>query len=328
MLRPIEKTLNIVAHTDDDLLFLSPDLLHIIQAGHTVRTIFLTAGDAGMEEASYWQGREIGIQAAYAQMCDVANVWIPANIEIMGHAIPIFTLCNHPAISLVFMRLPDGNSDGNGFPATHHQSLQQLWTGLSSIIDTIEGISSYSKANLLSTLSALISSFQPDHINTQDYLGAYDDGDHSDHHSVAYLVRAAAQLYTAPHSLIGYQGYTTSSQQANISGADLIAKQDAFYAYAHHDPAIGGLPAILPEDWKMNVRLRRIIFLLRSWRSRTHYWLRALIGLATHASIASTNDTTFMPWLKRQYTSTPHQPERRECFSRSGDLPMTISDHK
>ena len=40
-------TLNVVAHEDDDLLFLSPDLLHVIQAGGSVRTIFVTAGDDG-----------------------------------------------------------------------------------------------------------------------------------------------------------------------------------------------------------------------------------------------------------------------------------------
>ena len=41
------RTLNIVAHEDDDLLFLSPDLLHAIQAGRAVATIFLSAGAAG-----------------------------------------------------------------------------------------------------------------------------------------------------------------------------------------------------------------------------------------------------------------------------------------
>lgn len=57
-------TLNVVAHEDDDLLFLSPDLLHNIQAGRCVRTVFVTAGDSGAG-AGYWQGREAGSKAAY-----------------------------------------------------------------------------------------------------------------------------------------------------------------------------------------------------------------------------------------------------------------------
>ena len=40
-------TMTIVAHEDDSLLFLSPDLMHAIQGGLCIRTVFVTAGDAG-----------------------------------------------------------------------------------------------------------------------------------------------------------------------------------------------------------------------------------------------------------------------------------------
>src|SRR5947209_1280724 len=83
--------LNIVAHEDDDLLFLSPDLLHNVQSGGKVRTIYMTAGDAGAA-ASYWQGRENGSRAAYAQMSGVANSWTQTDAGIAGHPMPLFTL--------------------------------------------------------------------------------------------------------------------------------------------------------------------------------------------------------------------------------------------
>ena len=69
---PQGTTLNIVAHLDDDLLFLNPDMLHNIQAGRCVRTVYLSASDDG-RDASYWQGREVGEKAAYAQMSGVAE---------------------------------------------------------------------------------------------------------------------------------------------------------------------------------------------------------------------------------------------------------------
>ena len=53
--------LTIVAHEDDDLIFISPDLLHAIQAGATVRTVYVTAGDDGMS-ASYWMSPGGGSQ--------------------------------------------------------------------------------------------------------------------------------------------------------------------------------------------------------------------------------------------------------------------------
>ena len=56
---PQGTTLNFVAHEDDDLLFLSPDLLHDLHNGKCVTTVLLTAGDAG-DVSSYWLGREDG----------------------------------------------------------------------------------------------------------------------------------------------------------------------------------------------------------------------------------------------------------------------------
>jgi LmbE family N-acetylglucosaminyl deacetylase len=51
--------LNVVAHPDDDLLFLSPALLVSLSSGAPVHTVFLTAGDDGRAEM-YWHQRERG----------------------------------------------------------------------------------------------------------------------------------------------------------------------------------------------------------------------------------------------------------------------------
>ena len=110
--------LNFVAHPDDDLLFLSPDLIHAIQAGRNVRTVYLTSGDSGLH-ASYWQNRESGVRAAYAEMAAVANSWTQSDAGVAGHPIPVFTLANEQNVSLAFMRLPDGDVKGSG--------LRQQW---------------------------------------------------------------------------------------------------------------------------------------------------------------------------------------------------------
>ncbi len=229
--------LNMVAHEDDDLLFLSPDLLHSIQAGLCVRTIFFTAGDDGLG-SDYWLGREAGSRAAYAQMNGVANTWTQTDAGISGHPMPLFTLSGRPNISLVFMRLPDGNLDGSGFSSTGHESLQKLWQGSISTIHVIDGSSSYSKTSLTTTLTALMTAYQPTQIRTQDYLGAYGDGDHSDHHTAGYFTQAAQQQYTTTHTFTGYEDYNTVNLPPNVTGADLDAKDNAFFTYAQFDPAI------------------------------------------------------------------------------------------
>ena len=230
-------TLTIVAHEDDDLLFISPDLLHAIQAGVAVRTVYVTAGDDGMP-AGYWMTREGGPKAAYALMAGTANSWTLSDAGVPGHPIPLLTLTGSPNISLAYMRLPDGNLNGSGFPSTGNESLQQLWQGTIATIDAIDGSSSYTQTSLVATLARLMTAFEPAQIYTQDFIGTYSDGDHSDHHTTAYLTQAATQQYAAAHSVKGYEGYGTSSRRTNVSGADLTAKQNAFYAYAQDDSQV------------------------------------------------------------------------------------------
>ncbi len=235
-------TLNIVAHEDDDLLFLSPDLLHAVQAGGKVQTVFVTAGDAGLS-ASYWQGREDGMQAAYAEMAGVSNSWTQGDAGVPGHPIPLFTLNGQQNVSLAFMRLPDGNEDGSGFASDNNESLQQLWTGSITTIHAVDGSSSYTRSSLISALATIMSSYQAAQVNTQDYVGTFGDGDHSDHHAVAYLTQAAHQQYTATHTFTGYQDYPDTNLPVNVSGADLTAKQNAFYTYVPFDSNVCNSPS-------------------------------------------------------------------------------------
>src|SRR5690349_15785295 len=62
-----KRVLDIVAHHDDDLLFLSPDSIKDLQAGACVRTLFLVASDYHADDREgYLKGREAGIRSAYA----------------------------------------------------------------------------------------------------------------------------------------------------------------------------------------------------------------------------------------------------------------------
>ena len=142
-----------VAHEDDDLLFISPDLLQTVRSapfGACARTVFLTAGDAGVGQG-YAATRESGSRAAYANMAGVGNAWTQSDAGIAGHPMPVFTLNGSPNVSLIFMRLPDGNGTGDGFPAQGGQSLQKLWNGSINFIQPINGTPSYTRASLIST---------------------------------------------------------------------------------------------------------------------------------------------------------------------------------
>jgi hypothetical protein len=85
----------VVAHTDDDLLFVSPDLLHDLQSGRCLRTIFTTAGEAG-EGEYYWSSLERGIRDTYSEMAGVPNNWSQVDDGISGRTIPTYELAGAP----------------------------------------------------------------------------------------------------------------------------------------------------------------------------------------------------------------------------------------
>jgi LmbE family N-acetylglucosaminyl deacetylase len=232
--------LYVVAHEDDSLLFQSPSVLQDIQSGRCVRTVFLTAGDAGRVQ-SYWSGREDGVEAAYAQMAGVSNQWTGSQVTANGHSIHLETLTARPGISLLYMRLPDGGTNGDGYERYGFQSLAKLWrkgnggSPTISSISAVDGSTSYSYQNLLDTLVDLIESFEPQQIYTQNYTVGLVGPDHSDHVGVGDFVQRAQEEYEDPHRLVGFKDYEISSEPQNVFGELLGAKSFAFYTYGLHD---------------------------------------------------------------------------------------------
>ena len=247
--------MQIVAHQDDDLLFQSPDLLHDVAAGRPVRTVFVTAGDAARDR-TYWTGRERGSMAAYARMAGVADRWTTSDAGVAGTPIRMHTLVGAPHISLVFMRLPDGNRSGSGMMVHHHESLMRLWRGDIPTIHAVDGTASYSAASLRHTLTTLMSAFQPTTVRTQDWTIAFGTGDNADHTATALFVQQSHRDYDAAHTVIAYEGYPVWTRPPDVDGADLTGKSRAFDAYAVDD-SIMCLKAWCAGDLVSSLRLAR-----------------------------------------------------------------------
>src|SRR5262249_34843865 len=97
--------LAIVAHQDDDLLFMQPDLLEAIRRGDGVTTVYITAGN-GTNGTSYSDRRYEGARDAYGAAAG-SNAWRCGFIDIVGHAAEHCRLEDR-AVSLVFLGYPDG----------------------------------------------------------------------------------------------------------------------------------------------------------------------------------------------------------------------------
>ena len=65
--------LNIVAHQDDDILFMNPDILNSVVAGHRQVTVYITAGNVDPDDQAYAIEREEGAIAGYPKLLQLAD---------------------------------------------------------------------------------------------------------------------------------------------------------------------------------------------------------------------------------------------------------------
>ncbi|WP_228395088.1 DUF7402 domain-containing protein, partial [Modestobacter roseus] len=228
-------SINIVAHPDDDLFFQSPSILPDVQVAACLTTVYVTSGDAGAG-TGYSRQRELGVQAAYAQMAGTANTWSTSVVTLAGRGVTLATLAGRPQVRLAFLRLPDGNIDGSGTGTSGYTSLQQLFQNQVASLRTVDTpVQDYTRAGLVQTLGALINASGAASIRTHDERGRFGDGDHSDHYAVARLAFEARAAAAPSLPIAGYLGYPGAQLPANVSGAELTAKQNAFLTYAPYD---------------------------------------------------------------------------------------------
>lgn len=236
--------INVVAHQDDDLLFINPDVITHIKQGYCVRTIYLTAGDAG-NTGFYYSSREQGAQAAYDKMLNQKSIWESKIVRLNdSQYVTISSPKNNSKISLIFMHLPDGNMEGQGFKATGSASLAKFNSGSVKRIYSLDKQSNYSKAELNNALVKLFWLYQPSEFNTQSTYRGTKYKDHSDHMAVGAIVTQAAKQYNEQQyrgavriPVNYYQGYPIHDSGVNLRNNDIDEKLGIFLEYTKFDKA-------------------------------------------------------------------------------------------
>ncbi len=246
---PVPTDMNIVAHQDDDLLFMNPDISNDIKQGYCIRTVYITAGDAGSDQY-YWLGREQGSEAAYEAMLGKPVVWQNHIIKITdSEYINIANPRGNNSISLIFVHLPDGGLKGTGFKNTGFESLQKMETGKIKTMQSVDHQSTYSESDLVTLLTALMHIYQPTQIRTQSDYNIGQFIDHPDHIAVGNLVKPAYARYeqqqfndriTIPLSF--YIGYPIHGMAINVTSDVLQSKVDTFLTYAKFDGGVCQTP--------------------------------------------------------------------------------------
>ncbi|MGW0749495.1 PIG-L family deacetylase [Streptomyces sp. NPDC002587] len=259
------RVLQIVAHPDDDLYFMNPDLRYSISAGHPVTSVYLTSGEAdGINAGSakqattpankpaYAEARQNGIRAAYAQMAtgDRSSAWKRTVVPTKGggHA-EVDVLVAKPQVNLVWLQLREAGTVYDDVP----DSLHGLWDGKAPRLESmlasgtpVKQRFAYTKDQVVQTLVGVLEQYRPTTVRSQDPTpGRHPDTkrytDHQDHFYGARFVQLATAAYAKdvkdrPHFAVqNYLGYFNGSLPSALDPDEAKAKLDILDTYAWLD---------------------------------------------------------------------------------------------
>ena len=266
---PRPSHVQVVAHPDDDILFMNPDLAAGIRRGDPTASIFLTGGESDLpDRARYISQRQDGTRAAFARMAGAADQWQRTVVAAGNHHVEVDRLASRPQVALAFLNLPEDNDPA--VPGGKHSlvRLHEQHAALGTVPAEAGAVripETYGQTDVDTTLEALYERFRPTTIGLQDpqpdpryrneWAGFHN---HPDHVVGAQLAHDAADQYqqrTGAHAdVVHYRDYNVADSPVNLAPADRAAKHDEFSAYTRHDrdADTGGAYA----DWIARSRYR------------------------------------------------------------------------
>lgn len=219
----------VTAHPDDWQLFMNPNAFHAAaDSNHTLIFLHITAGDAGhgMEYNQYTLAREEGSKRALRFLVKAAfprENFKEKPIDSV-HVINGFTVngYHYRNITAYFLRLPDGNFDGNGYVRHNYESVRKILSGEKLTINTVDSLNTYSLTDLEAVIKELIPepSFQhPLHVHVAEIDSTKNPEDHSDHINSSKLVQKIMKD-KMPYTLFSYVEYFTNNLPMNVFPRD------------------------------------------------------------------------------------------------------------
>ncbi|MGE7439481.1 PIG-L family deacetylase [Kitasatospora sp. NPDC001175] len=275
--------LHVVAHPDDDLYFMNPEIARSLRTAAPVTGVYLTSGDADGHNHRYGtlphergpadferfaRARQNGLKGAYAAMAlgDRAARWSSGVLTAPdGAQLETFTLEGASQVRLVFLNIRQQGTATDGQTAR----LRMLWDDTVPDVPTLlptgtelRETGRYTRAGLVRTLAWLFDTFRPTTVRTMDpdpdhqvhdaqNRQHHDYGDHSDHQdhtATAQFTWLALQSYTGPggaghFAVEAYRGYYNERWVPNLMPEAYSAKEFYLNIYGCADGYDCGDPA-------------------------------------------------------------------------------------
>ncbi len=216
----------VVAHLDDDLLFVNPGISDKIDAGWCVTVVHLIGGANGAK-FDYVLLRETGTKLAYARMAGVPNEWLESNATFAGKPVHELVLTHQPRVKLLELRLPGGAVRGGKVPLGLLWDRGETLTTYPMNTDGT-GATTYDRRALIATLRAILTPATEVYTLNPDTVPFIE---HPDHIYAARITRVVAQGLNK-NLPIGYHvTYPTAGLPKNLSTAETLRKRDTVGSY-------------------------------------------------------------------------------------------------
>ncbi|GAA0491319.1 PIG-L family deacetylase [Streptomyces sp. NPDC046215] len=234
-----ESLVYVIAHPDDSLYFMNPELEQSILSGVPSVTVCLTGGESDGRNAlsqtpgygrmpekrpEFVRARINGFRRATAQMAtgNPASPWDLEPLRLLsGFEVELHTLRAAPQVQLIFVELREARA----LKKPMKDSLRGLWLGATPTLTTVRPAASpvqrtfqYGRRQLIDTLVAVFERYQPTVVRTLDpspthilkhqmppgtppVLQGMLTHDHQDHTTSAFFAQAAlAEYWGRKHS--------------------------------------------------------------------------------------------------------------------------------
>lgn len=229
----------IVADQDDWQLFMQKNAYaDVTNAKQKTVFITLTAGDAGLGKGGsgtipYYQARDNGSRLSIKFLADIASVpdrsesaqYVYANAHQIYHV-------QYKHTKSYYLRLPEGNGEGDGYRATGNQSLKRLRDGEISKITAVDSSATYQGwTDLVQTIQRIIiaetSGFSYATLNMPETDTSRNPDDHNDRLLVGDLAEQAGKELTCLKRY-SWLGHSSADKPMDLSNDQLINHSAVF----------------------------------------------------------------------------------------------------
>jgi LmbE family N-acetylglucosaminyl deacetylase len=216
----------VVAHLDDDLLFVDPAITERLDAGWCITTVHLIGGANGADFA-YVLTRERASRLAYARMAGVPNEWIESNVTLAGKLVHQMVLKAKPQVRLIEFRLPGGGVRGGREP------LGLLWeqhATLSTYPMNADGTVriKYDRDSLSAALKVVLAQATQIYTLNPDTVPFIE---HPDHIFAARITRHVAETLGKSVPIVYHVTYPTGGWPGNLPSSEVQRKRDIVASY-------------------------------------------------------------------------------------------------